>query len=197
VLSQERLRLLVAARQTAKLEFDIRVKELEETGTKNALALVDAQRALIQTQIDERLGIAQYNIALADFERLKGTLLAHDNVTISDGPLPACVEARASAHIRERQHAVTIRERPEDCGCDNHGQPCGGTGCGTCGAAGVPLGAPGQPLPQQAAPAAPSAEPLSAPLPAKLPEPKKSVLLDRPAATPLPVSRYPDLTPQR
>src|SRR5262249_36603292 len=91
VLAHERLRVLVAARQLAKRELATRMTQLE-AGQLNALALVDAQRALVQTQIDEKLGITQYNIALADFERQKGTILAHDNVTISDGPLPDCVQ---------------------------------------------------------------------------------------------------------
>jgi outer membrane protein TolC len=199
VLAQERLKVLAASRELAQHQYTARIGELRE-GVANFLQLLDAQRALVLSQIEERLSITQYNVALADFERQKGTLLAHDNVTISDGPLPACVEARASAHIRERNCARTLCERPADCGCDSCAQPC----CGTCGAPGLPAAGPGQPLPQ-AAPAGKPAEALpmpakpaeALPMPANPAEPKKTVSLDRPAATPLPVSRYPDLAPQR
>jgi outer membrane protein TolC len=195
VQSQERLQVLATLKRVANDQLVLRQKEFKilmdskDVPDPTALitALVDAQRSALAAQIDERRGVTQYNIALADFERQKGTLLAHNNVNISDGPLPACVESEASRHIRERDHAFTVRNRPPDCTCGGAVQQC----CGAGAAPGMPH--LGDTLPPTAAPARP-AEALPAPLPA---DGKKSVSLDRPAVTPLPVSRYPELTPQQ
>lgn len=56
--------------------------------------------------------IVDYNVALAAFEFAKGTLMRYDNVTISEGPLPECVQVRAVEHERARSHALLLRERP-------------------------------------------------------------------------------------
>ncbi|MDW8223854.1 MAG: TolC family protein, partial [Gemmatales bacterium] len=82
-------------------------------------ALLNAQRSFAEALRDEYIATSEYNIALAEFERDKGTLLRHNNVSVVEGPIPDCAKARASEHIRERargwilQHApATDRGRP-------------------------------------------------------------------------------------
>ncbi|MFT3879284.1 MAG: hypothetical protein QM703_06450 [Gemmatales bacterium] len=41
---------------------------------------------------------------------MKGSALSHNNVKIMDGPLPDCVESRASEHIRQRMGALIIAD---------------------------------------------------------------------------------------
>ena len=58
---------------------------------------------------DEYLTICRYNVALADYERQKGTILQYDNVSVVEGKVPAYAEQRASEHIRERTRAIALR----------------------------------------------------------------------------------------
>src|SRR5262249_58673043 len=74
--------------------------------------LTDAQRAWAAALRDERASIFDYNIAIADFERQKGTILQYDNVTLAEGPVPRCVQAQASKHIQDRTRALVLRQRP-------------------------------------------------------------------------------------
>lgn len=73
-------------------------------------ALLNAQRSFAEALRDEYIATSEYNIALAEFERDKGTLLRHDNVTIVEGPLPDCAKARASEHIRERSRGWVLQQ---------------------------------------------------------------------------------------
>ena len=81
-----------------------------KAGKETINFLLDAQRDLADALRLEHSAITSYNISLANFEALKGTMLAHNNVKIMDGPLPDCVDARASEHIRQRAGAFTIAE---------------------------------------------------------------------------------------
>jgi outer membrane protein TolC len=107
----ERVRIQQSLLKAAKEQFDIQFAEL---GKKIAVPnfLLIAQTNYVAAQRDFRAVVFEYNVALADFERQKGTLMQHDNVTIADGPLPACVQGRASDHIHEREEALVLRERP-------------------------------------------------------------------------------------
>ena len=53
-----------------------------------------------------------YNSALANWEFAKGTIMAYNNVVISEGALPEAVQVRAVEHERQRSLALTLRERP-------------------------------------------------------------------------------------
>jgi hypothetical protein len=75
-------------------------------------ALLNAQRSFAEALRDEYIATSEYNIALAEFERDKGTLLRHNNVTIVEGPLPDCAKARASEHIRERSRGWVLQHAP-------------------------------------------------------------------------------------
>ena len=54
-----------------------------------------------------------YNNALAGFEFAKGTILQHDNVIITEGPLPQCASVRAVEHERQRTASIVLPERAE------------------------------------------------------------------------------------
>jgi outer membrane protein TolC len=72
--------------------------------------LLRAQQDFANALSAEQASIANYNIALANFELQKGTMLPYDNVRIMEGPLPDCVAPRASEHLRQRMGALVVRE---------------------------------------------------------------------------------------
>jgi outer membrane protein TolC len=74
--------------------------------------LLEAQRNWADSLASEYTAIVNYNTSLAGLQFAKGTLLTYDNVSIAEGPLPQCVQVRAVEHIRERQKALELRERP-------------------------------------------------------------------------------------
>jgi outer membrane protein TolC len=73
--------------------------------------LLEAQRFWASALADEYTAIRDYNNVLAGFEFAKGTILQHDNVVISEGALPSCVQKRAVEHLQERASAIELRER--------------------------------------------------------------------------------------
>jgi outer membrane protein TolC len=89
------------------------LKTLIEAGKATAQVLLEAQRFLVDARTREYQNIAQYNIELANWEYQKGTILQHDNIAISEGALPECVQVRAVEHQRERTKALVVAERSE------------------------------------------------------------------------------------
>ncbi len=91
--------------------------------------LLESQRNWADALRAEYDAIVQYNNALALYQFQKGTILAYDNVAISEGPLPKCAQVRAAEHQAERAKALVLRERPlpqqpiccgaEGCSCDH------------------------------------------------------------------------------
>ena len=75
--------------------------------------LLEAQRNWADSLSQEYTAIVNYNTALASFQFAKGTILGYDNVNIAEGGLPQCVQVRAVEHIRERQKALELRQRPD------------------------------------------------------------------------------------
>jgi outer membrane protein TolC len=73
--------------------------------------LLEAQRFWAQALQQEYSAIRDYNNSLTVFELVKGTIAQHDNVVISEGPLPACASERAVEHERQRSEALLARER--------------------------------------------------------------------------------------
>ncbi|MGE3804358.1 MAG: TolC family protein [Gemmataceae bacterium] len=74
--------------------------------------LLRAQRNFADALTEEHRAIFEYNAALADFEFQKGTIMEHDNVSIAEGPLPACAVTRASEHIREQDRSLKLLDSP-------------------------------------------------------------------------------------
>jgi outer membrane protein TolC len=87
--------------------------------------LLEAQRFWAQALSSEYGAIVDYNNALASFEFAKGTILRHDNIYISEGPLPQCAQVRAVAHEQERTKALVLLERAVPV---NHAAADGGKG---------------------------------------------------------------------
>lgn len=105
----EQIRILRAQRLAFTEQLRLRYLEFE-TGRTTIDVLLEAQRNWAEALREEHFAIADYNVALADWERQKGTILEHDNVIIAEGPLPGCVVGRASEHIRERQRSLALAQ---------------------------------------------------------------------------------------
>lgn len=114
----EQIKLLRARRQAAATQLEgIYKKFLVGSSDATIVQLLEAQRSFADALRDEHFAIADYNIALVDFERQKGSLLEYNNVQVAQGPVPTCVADRASAHFRERARSVHLAgPGPSDCG---------------------------------------------------------------------------------
>jgi outer membrane protein TolC len=110
VETSERLQIQSALRQAATTQYRARLEEFRR-GVSTIPFLLEAQREWVAAQRLERQGVFEYNIALADFERQKGTILQSNNVTILEGPLPSFVKAHASENIRQREQALLLKTR--------------------------------------------------------------------------------------
>jgi outer membrane protein TolC len=81
------------------------------TGAKTPDILLEAQRFYADALAGEYNAIRDYNAAIAGFELTRGTIMQHDNVSISEGCLPTCAYKRAVAHEQERSKAIELWER--------------------------------------------------------------------------------------
>jgi outer membrane protein TolC len=134
----EEFRIRRSRREAAATQLKARTAKYR-AGRETIDFLLTAQRNWTDALRDEYVALCNYNVALADYERQKGTILQFDNVTVMEGSIPAYAQARASEHIRERQRALLLRERSADWpnlrqrlgpdrGCDAldpTGRPCG------------------------------------------------------------------------
>jgi outer membrane protein TolC len=90
-----------------------------EPGTQTPVTLnllLESQRFWAEALATEYQAIVTYNNAIAGWEYAKGTILQHDNVTISEGPIPVAAQKRAVEHLRERTKALVLRERAAPAG---------------------------------------------------------------------------------
>jgi outer membrane protein TolC len=76
------------------------------------LSLLQYQRSMSLAQLKEYEAITEYNNTLARFEWAKGSIMAHANVQIAEGPLPQSVQIRSVENERQRTQAFIINERP-------------------------------------------------------------------------------------
>jgi outer membrane protein TolC len=90
-------------------------------GTITPDSLLEAQRFWANSLSQEYLAIRDYNNALAAFEFAKGGGLTRNNIVISEGGLPCFAQKRAVEHLRERDDALTLRERPSPVPLDHCG----------------------------------------------------------------------------
>ncbi len=107
----QRVEIQASLRKAATTQYRALYEEFRR-GLGTLQFVLQAQQAWVAAMRDERATVFDYNIALADFERAKGTIMRFDNVSIAEGPVPACVQARASEHIRQRESALLLRQRP-------------------------------------------------------------------------------------
>ena len=77
-----------------------RRQERFEQGRETIDFLLQAQRNWSDALRDESVAVCNYNVALADYERQKGTITQYRNVTVLEGPPPACAAPEASKRIR-------------------------------------------------------------------------------------------------
>jgi outer membrane protein TolC len=106
----------IQARRSERIAYAKQVEadiQLVKLGSKTIEFLLQAEQQFATALSQEYQAIANYNSALAIFEFAKGTIQQHDNVTISEGPLPQCAQVRAVEHERERTHALVLRERAQ------------------------------------------------------------------------------------
>jgi outer membrane protein TolC len=111
----EQIRIQRAQREAAAIQLDARFR-LYIAGSKDSTLdiLLEAQRVWSSALQAEYANIVTYNNALASFEFAKGTIMEHNNVVISEGPLPVCAQVRAVEHERQRAKAIVLRERPTE-----------------------------------------------------------------------------------
>jgi hypothetical protein len=135
--------------------------------------LLEAQRNFADALASEYTAIVNYNNSIAGLQFAKGTILQYNNIQISEGPLPQCVQVRAVDNIRQREAALHVRERSDpsiiQIGC-NGGDCTQVTGPPPGSLVGVPfMGQPPVVPPPAGAPPQPGAV---APLPGEATPPK-------------------------
>jgi outer membrane protein TolC len=97
---REEIQIRHSRRQAAALQYETRLEKFRQ-GAQTIDLLLDAQRRWADALRDEYVAICNYNIALADYERQKGSILEYHNVCITDGELPHVVHVHASEFIRD------------------------------------------------------------------------------------------------
>jgi outer membrane protein TolC len=123
----EQIRVNRAQREAYGEQLRARFEEII-AGKGTPDILLEAQRFWADALVQEFSNIGAYNAELAGWEFAKGTLLQHDNVSISEGALPQCAYTRAVDHIRSRDAALVEHQRANPV---EH-QPCDAAhgGCG-------------------------------------------------------------------
>src|SRR5262249_30264697 len=109
----EKYNLIQATREERKAyaqEIDGRFKNINIGKATPDRFLLDAIRQWSDALNREYQAIVDYNNAISRYEFSKGTILQHDNVVISEGPLPNSVQVRAVEHERERTRALVLRQ---------------------------------------------------------------------------------------
>jgi outer membrane protein TolC len=163
--THELIKLQRARRLAAATQLEgIYKKFLVGSSDATIVQLLDAQRNFADALRDEHFAIADYQIALVDFERQKGSIMEYNNVQIAQGPVPTCVAERASAHFRDRARSIHLFTPGP---CDGLAPACAAT---PCEAVPMPRLREAMPVPQlmqeaEALPAAPSALPRLEPPP--------------------------------
>ncbi|MBV9125874.1 MAG: TolC family protein [Planctomycetes bacterium] len=110
------------ALEAARIEVTRDYQEYQ-AGRGDPVALLLAQRDYTTTLSSLYAAYLQYVNNLAIFSFATGDILRHDNVVISDGPLPGCVQVRAVEHERERTNALVLAEREPGAGPPIHTDP--------------------------------------------------------------------------
>lgn len=109
IQQHEAIKIQRARREAAATQLRLRYQEFQQ-GRGTIDVLLEAQRNWADALRDEHFAIADYNIALIELERQKGTIMEYNNVTVAEGPLPAAVELHASEHIRRRAGAIKLQD---------------------------------------------------------------------------------------
>jgi len=97
-----------------QIRYELYKAGANEPGTGSPVTLnllLEAQRFWAEALATEYQSIVTYNNAIVGWEFAKATVMRHDNVTVSEGPLPVAAQKRASEHMRERTKALVLREQ--------------------------------------------------------------------------------------
>jgi outer membrane protein TolC len=108
----EQIAVQRAQREAAAIQLESRFREFQ-AGRGTLDILLEAQRVWADALRAEFDAVVSYNNALVGFEFARGTILDHDNVVISEGPLPEVAQVRAVEHARERSKALVLRQRAD------------------------------------------------------------------------------------
>ena len=92
-------------RTASEMELEA-VENAYRTGATTIDYVLDAQRRLAEAETEFYDNVVQYNLAIAELHRRKGTLLEYNNVYLAEGPWPnkAYVDAREQARKRDAGH---------------------------------------------------------------------------------------------
>jgi outer membrane protein TolC len=108
----ETIRARRAAREAFADQLQVQYAKYYLGGTTTPDALLEAQRFWSDALNQEFLAIRDYNNALVGFEFAKGSALSRNNIVISEAGLPCFAQKRAVEHLRERDAALKLHERP-------------------------------------------------------------------------------------
>ena len=97
-------------RYTADLRQVDVLRRRYRDGTDNINFLLQAQRQVVASEAEFYRALANYNLAIRDFHRNKGSLLAYNQVQLAEGPWAA--GARRDAY--EAGRFLTPRKNPQD-----------------------------------------------------------------------------------
>ncbi|MFO0966903.1 MAG: TolC family protein [Gemmataceae bacterium] len=103
--------MLRRAREALAEQLRIRIALVEVGKNTPDEFLASATQQFTQALSQEYQSIVNYNIALAQFEYARGTILDRDRIVIAEGPVPYCAEVRAVEHEQERTRALALRDR--------------------------------------------------------------------------------------
>jgi outer membrane protein TolC len=181
----EQIRINRAQREANQQQLRILAEQVRNGKRVYDVTYLQAQRDYVTALAAEYDSIRNYNQSLIGWEYIKGTIMQHDNVVISEGPLPCAVQERAVEHQRQRTAALLVRERA---------RPVELVPLHPDGDKGVlpvipPDAAPSLPALMQGTPPLPPEMPLDRPLPAPAPlklDPAKPADLPKPGKPPEP-----------
>jgi outer membrane protein TolC len=103
---REEMAIRRSQRAAAALQVKVRFERFKAGGNESVDLLLRAQRNWADSLREEQLAVCRYNIALADFERQKGTIMRYHNVAMLEGEAPGPLETHASRHIRDLNAAA-------------------------------------------------------------------------------------------
>jgi outer membrane protein TolC len=99
---REEMTVRHSQREAAAVQLKARYTRFQGKGDVSSDLLVRTQRSWADALRDEYIAICNYNVALADFERQKGTIALYHNIEVTEGMVPTYAIEHASRHIRER-----------------------------------------------------------------------------------------------
>ncbi len=117
---REELETRRSQQEAALKQLQARLQKWNAGGIESIDLILRAQRGWVDAVRDEQTAVCNYRIALADFERQKGTILRSRQIIIADGHLPVCARPQASSQIRSWFRPIEFGlEPPPKCAPDS------------------------------------------------------------------------------